>query len=171
MKNVKENAGMSASELVTTNVNEGTSKGNKKISGTQKRQAIPAMWRVLGRAKKTFDAQLDKNNATKLRCIEAYLTSEMNDSSKFWGEFMEQVEKLLDSRKYLRDCQHLGYDAANVAEHIVFLGSAMLNKVLKYGVQNVLGNDLMLYSEKFTPKDAEMYRERITAFLKTEQVA
>lgn len=127
--------------------------------------------RVLGRAKKTFDAQLEKNNDTKLKCINAYLSAEMNDTSKFWGEFMEQVEKLLDSRKYLRECQRLDYDASNVAEHIVFLGSATLNKVLKYGVQNVLGNDLMLYSERFSPKDADMYRQRITAFLTDEKVA
>lgn len=170
MKNVKENATMTANEVANANVNENTAKGNKRNVGTQKRQAIPAMWRILGRAKKTFDAQLTKSNETKLRCIDAYLPAEMNDTQRFWGEFMQQVEKLLDSRKYLRNCQQLGYDAANVAEHVVFLGSAMLNKVLKYGVENVLGNDLMLYSERFSPKDAEMYRTKITAFLNSKAV-
>ena len=137
----------------------------RKYSSTQKRQAIPAMWRVLSRAKKTFDAQLEKNNETKLKCINVYLSAEMNDSSKFWGEFMEHVEKLLDSRKYLRDCKQLGYDPANVAEHIVFLGSAMLNKVLTYGIESALGNDLMLYAERFAPQEAEMYHKRLLHFL------
>lgn len=162
---------MVANENANVNVNENTPKGSKRNAGVQKRQAIPAMWRVLGRAKKTFDAQLDKNNETKLKCINTYLLAEMNDVPKFWGEFMEQVEKLLDSRKYVRNCQQLGYDATNVAEHVVFLGSAMLNKVLKYGVENVLGNDLMLYGERLSSEDAEMYRNKITSFLEKKEVA
>ena len=165
------NVNLSNKEMLNENVisKETNSKVSRKSDGTQKRQAIPAMWRVLRRAKKTFDAQLEKSNPNKLKCIDMYLASEMNDTAKFWGEFMEQVEKLLDSRKYVRECQFLSYKPENVAEHIVFLGSATLNKVLKSGVQNALGNDLMLYIDKFSPKEADMYRERITAFLKEEK--
>ncbi len=158
---------MAATEVA----NESTSKGNKKNVGAQKRQAIPAMWRILGKAQKTFEAQLEKSNETKLKCIDNYLAAEMNDAPRFWGEFMEQVEKLLDSRKYVRECQQLGYDPTNVAEHVVFLGSATLNKVLKYGVQSVLGSKLMLYGERFSPTIAEKHRAKISAFLQNGQVA
>lgn len=43
MKNLNDNAAMSAPEIVTSNVNDNKSKSNRKNAATQKRQAIPAM--------------------------------------------------------------------------------------------------------------------------------
>ena len=168
MKKINDNTVTTATEVANTNASENTAKGNRKNASNQKRQAIPAMWRILGRAQKAFEAQLEKDNRVKLKCIESYLVAEMNDVPRFWNEFMEQVEKLLDSRKYVRECQQLEYDPTNVAEHIVFLGSSTLNKVLKYGVQSVLGSKLMFYGDRFSPEFAEKYRAKISAFLKDE---
>ena len=102
----------------------------------------------------------------KLKCIENYMAAETNDAPKFWGDFIKQVERLLDSRKYVRECQSLGYKPENVAEHIVFLGSATVNKVLTNGVSNAIGSHLKLYRDRFTSKeDVDFYREDIIAFL------
>ena len=159
-----------------SNINEGnkvqvienSAKGSRKVANQLKRQAIPPLWRIIGKAQRVFNVQLDKGNEVKLRCINSFIASEMSDTGKFWGEFMSHVERLLDSRKYVSDCNLLGYDAANVAEHIVFLGSARLNKVLTLGVKSVLKNDIMLYKDRFSPKEANEYREKITIFLKGE---
>lgn len=48
---------------------------------------------------------------------------------QFWIEFMEQVNILLDSRRFCRECTALGYQPENVAEHVVFLGSTPMRKV------------------------------------------
>jgi len=173
MKDFQTNVATATNDFTNAIVNENSVKGYGKNVGLQKRQAIPAIWRILSKAKKTFTAQLSfvKNNETKLKCIEMYMTVETNDAPKFWGEFMRQVDRLLDSRKFLRECVERGYKPENVAEHIVFLGSAMINKVLNNGVLNTIGNDLKLYADRLSPADADIYRDDIIAFLKDEKVA
>jgi len=84
---------------------------------------------------------------------------------------MKHVERLLDSRRYVKDCQTLGYQPENVAEHIVFLGSATINKVLTIGVSNAIGSHLKLYQDRFTSADVDFYRDDIIAFLKPSQSA
>ena len=76
---------------------------------------------------------------------------------KFWSDFMDQVNTLLDSRKYCRECESLGYAPECVAEHIVFLGSAIMKKVLKDGVYRTLGADVRLYGKRFSPRDADRF--------------
>ena len=44
-----------------------------------------------------------------------------------------------------------------VAEHIVFLGSATMKKVLKDGVSRTLGADVQLYGKRFSPEDADRF--------------
>jgi hypothetical protein len=49
--------------------------------------------------------------------------------------------------------------AKNLSEHIVFLGSATINKVLNDGVESTLGKDLTFYSgEILTPEIREIFR-------------
>ncbi|MDL2319731.1 hypothetical protein LJC45_01185 [Alistipes sp. OttesenSCG-928-B03] len=134
----------------------------------KKRQTTSPMWRILKKAKTKFDAQITKDNAMKLKCIDIYMSAETNDAPKFWGEYMKQVERVLDSRKYLAECQTLGCKPENMAEHIVFLGSATVNRVLANGVLNTLGNDFKLYVDRLTPPEADIYRDDIVAFLQTE---
>lgn len=134
-------------------------------STQRKRKSVPPMWRILGKARNVFDVQLSKSNEIKLQCIEKFMNAEIKDTDKFWSDFMEQVDKLLDSRRYITECMSLECKPENIAEHIVFLGSATINKVLKDGVQKTLGNDLRLYTERISPKDADVYRSSIVGFL------
>ena len=73
------------------------------------------------------------------------------------ADFMEQVNILLDSRRYCRECEILGLKPEYVAEHIVFLGSATMKKVLKDGVSRTLGADVQLYGKRFSPEDADRF--------------
>lgn len=83
------------------------------------------------------------------------------DEKQFWIEFMEQVNILLDSRRFCRECKTLGYLPENVAEHVVFLGSAPMRKALREGVQNTLGASIQFYNERFSPDYADNYRESV----------
>lgn len=155
---------MANTDNVKTNSSELNNGNDKGTPTPKKRRHVAPMWRILGKARKVFDAQLLKTNEVKRTCIATFMNAEVQDSAKFWGDFIEQVEKLMDSRKYLRDCKVLGYEPENVAEHIVFLGSATINKVLKNGLKETLGNDLHLYKDRFSPKDADIYVSNVTAF-------
>ena len=91
-----------------------------------------------------FEVQLKKDNEIKLACINKFMNAAYSDANKFWADFMEQVNILLDSRRYCRECKILGLKPEYVAEHIVFLGSATMKKVLKDGVSRTLGADVQL---------------------------
>ena len=115
-----------------------------------KRHEIPALWKVLGKARPVFTVQINKSNEVKASCIQRFMPALYADEEQFWIEFMEQVNILLDSRRFCRECKALGYKAENVAEHVVFLGSAPMRKVLREGVQNSLG--CLLYTSP-SPRD------------------
>lgn len=124
-----------------------------------KRHEIPALWKVLGKARPVFTVQISKTNEVKASCIQRFMPALYPDPSQFWIEFMEQVNILLDSRRFCRECKALGYQPENVAEHVVFLGSAPMRKVLREGVQNILGATIQFYKERFSPVEADAYRE------------
>ena len=96
-------------------------------------------------------------NEIKLACIDKFMNAAYSDANKFWADFMEQVNILLDSRRYCRECKILGLKPEYVAEHIVFLGSATMKKVLKDGVSRTLGADVQLYGKRFSPEDADRF--------------
>lgn len=122
---------------------------------TRSRVATPTIWKVLEKARRVFDAQLTKTNEVKLRCIEKFMNAATLDVEKFWGDYMEQASKLLDSKRYERECQTLGVNAENLATHIVFLGSATINKVFKYGIGVTLKRDYSLYTDPFIPQSTK----------------
>lgn len=124
-----------------------------------KRHEIPALWKVLGKARPVFTVQISKTNEVKASCIQRFMPALYADENLFWIEFMEQVNILLDSRRFCRECKALGYQPENVAEHVVFLGSAPMRKVLREGVQNTLGASIQFYKERFSPVEADNYRE------------
>ena len=50
--------------------------------------------------------------------------------------------------------------------HIVFLGSAIINRVLEYGIVATIGNDHTLYKDQFTDKSiVTKYRDLISSEL------
>ena len=74
----------------------------------RRRSTTPPMWRVMTQARPVFDVQLKKDNEIKLACINKFMNAAYSDANKFWADFMEQVNILLDSRRYCRECEILG---------------------------------------------------------------
>jgi hypothetical protein len=165
MSTTQENAAMAAPQESAPI----KSKKNNNPEPTKKKRQTPPMWYVLTKARNTFKVQLDKSNDVKLRCIQEFIPYKFRDAGLFWSDFMDQVEKLLDSRKYTNECKSLGLIPSNLAEHIVFRGSGTIKKVLENGVKNVLGNDVTLFKESFFPKKAQKFLTEITKDLDTGQ--
>lgn len=151
----------SSNAAVSTVANAVPATEQKEQQTTQtsrrRRSTTPPMWRVASQARPVFEVQLEKDNKIKLKCIEKFMNAAYPDANKFWSDFMEQVNTLLDSRRYCRECESLGFRPECVAEHIVFLGSATMKKVLKDGVYRTLGADVQLYGERFSPKEADKF--------------
>ena len=136
--------------MITNQIN-GASMQNQpaKTNGRNKRKPIPVLWQVLGKAKRVFDVQIDKTNDVKLRCVERFMGTDAHDVEKFWLNFQDQVDLILDSKRFERQCDQLALNPEIVAEHIVFLGHATVKRVMAYGIEH-LGNEVSLYKERFT---------------------
>lgn len=114
-------------------------------------------WAVITKARRTFENQLHKDNAVKLECLEHFIPTITTDAVKFWADYMDEVNVLLDSRKFGKECSDLGIDPTTLATHIIFLGVGMRNNVMKYGIRSAIGNDYILYKDKFVSEDAMQF--------------
>ena len=114
-------------------------------------------WAVITKARRTFENQLHKDNAVKLECLEHFIPTITTDAVKFWADYMDEVNVLLDSRKFGKECSDLGIDPTTLATHIIFLGVGMRNKVMEYGIRSAIGNDYILYKDKFVSEDAMQF--------------
>jgi hypothetical protein len=73
-----------------------------------------------------------------------------DDIEKFWADYAHQVNTLVDSRRFCNDCLKHEIKPETLAEHIVFLGSTTMRKVLKEGIDLALKGTIHLYKESFT---------------------
>lgn len=124
----------------------------------KRRAATPQIWVVMNKARRTFDAQLAKSNKVKLACLKKYAGAANDDQQKFYNDFMQQVGRLTDSVRFNEAAKANDCDPKILASHIVFLGSAMVNKVLKLGLENAgVLEDIDLYREAFMSADAQEF--------------
>ena len=124
---------------------------------TPKGKARSQFWSVITKARRTFEKQLHKDNKVKLESIEHFIPTISPDSLKFWADYMDEVNILLDSRRFGKECADLGIDPTVLATHIIFLGVGTRNKVLKNGIKNTIGNDYHMYDKQFLPEEAMIF--------------
>lgn len=98
-----------AATTVETIKNTETAKPHRNVLGKSQ------FWAVVAKARRTFDRQLDMSNDVKGRCLEHFISTVTIDSVKFWADYMDEVNILLDSRKFERECAELGVDKTNIA--------------------------------------------------------
>jgi len=103
----------------------------------------------LKKARKVFDVQLNKSHEAKWECVENQIGTSFHDKERFCSEYLKHADRMLDSISFRKECSSLGVNAECVAEHIVFRGSAEINRVLNQGVRNTIGNDVKLYDKMF----------------------
>jgi len=125
------------------------------VAGKKAKRTVNQFWVEVNRARKVFNIQLDKSNELKYRCLKNQIGRE-RDPQKFFNDFQEQVDWLMDSSRYNQQCHDRQLDPKTVATHIVFLGSATLHKVREKGIYDPsVSGDLDLYKDSFMPSNAQ----------------
>ncbi len=147
-------ADANATQTVATAISETKVISNKKV-----RREIPPVWKVVKMGHRKFNAQLAKNQNTdtKWDCLNECAPKCYEDTLEFWMDFRTQAERLTDSVKFNKCCKERKLDVKAVAEHVVFEGSAKLNRVIRDGVESVLGERLMMYHSPIYRDDAKLY--------------
>lgn len=122
-----------------------------------KGKARSQFWSVITKARRTFEKQLHKNNDLKRECLENLIPAVTSDVEHFWADYMDEVNILLDSKKFEKECGELKIDPTTLATHIVYMGAGKRNAVINNGILNTLGSKCRDFNEQFVPEVALKY--------------
>ena len=157
-----------AAQEVVTPTNEGKKPGSKpegpeKPTKKKARRVIAPVWQVVKAGHRMFDAQLTKNQNTETKhdCLNECVSESTcyRDQLEFWLDFKTQAARLEDSKKFGKCCDERGLNPIAVAEHVAFEGSVVLNRVLRYGVEAVLGERIMMFKSPIYQDEANLYSQ------------
>lgn len=131
---------------------------NNNINNKKAKRPYSKFWGATNKANRNFRYQLYKSNAVKRECLRRAAMEVTMDLQKYYFDYMREVNRLTDSQRYCKAAESAGCDANILATHIVFLGSAQVNKVLKVGLeQSGVLQHVNLYKEAFLPADPQEF--------------
>jgi hypothetical protein len=140
--------------------NNNTTTSNLQGDERQKRRyQMQPVYRVIKKARMWFMRQMKKDTATKKQCLEAAVAALPElypDTLRFELDFRKERERLIDSKRFNDACLALKLDPVNVADHVVFEGKGILEKVLKEGLQ-VLGEQVRMFNAPIWEDTESLY--------------
>ncbi len=107
--------------------------------------------RVITSSRKLYARQLEQNASVKNRCLEYNVTKYYDEPDSFWAEFESRKDTILDRSSFNARCTKEGLNPENVAEHLIFEGSAAVKKTLETGFEHLKGKQKN-YSEPIRAK-------------------
>ena len=129
-------------------------------NSSTKSYKVQPVYQVVTPARKAFNAQLTKDGDTKRRCLEAALNKAAcyEDKLRFWIDYKAERDRLIDSKRFCADCESRKLTPSDVADHVVFEGKGMVNKVLKDGLQ-VMGENAQMFNCPLWEDTESLYKE------------
>ena len=102
-----------------------------------------------------YRKQLNRGVDTMRKAIEYALNQVALEytPNRFLADYGRLVERLLDSKRFEKDCERLHVEPFNVATHIVFDGIKQMNAVLADGLDKVCGSRLTEFREAVYSKE------------------
>lgn len=127
---------MESSNLINhSNENEVQLVKDVKKPSKRKREESPYL-KVRSKAANIFRNQIDKSVQTKKKAVERAFSKVVSGNftmDRFLSEFKVNVDLLLDSKRFEKDCLEYNLKPFNAATHIAFDGSSKIDLVLKNG--------------------------------------
>ncbi len=125
---------------------------------TKRKVVSDPVYSVLQRARAQFNRQVVQDTNTKRICIERNISAFYSDPLRFWTEFKDEVNDLLDSVRFNTYCRDNGLNKTYVAEHVVFEGRSTKNNVWKNGL-GVLGETVRMFNAPLYKDDAALFKK------------
>lgn len=162
---INAQAGTKSQNLETVESGNNTKAGvsSKKNQSNKRTYNKQPVFMVLRSARTQYKYQLDKGSETKKRCISVALAASpdlYSDQRHFELDFYVERERLLDSKRFCKSCKDLNLNPIHVADNIVFEGKAVLDKVLKEGLQYI-GEDVQNYNSPLWNNTEGLYKEEV----------
>lgn len=129
----------------------------KKVEKSVKRKRKESNYlKIRNRAVNIFKNQIDKSVGTKRGSVKRAFNKIAGSEyifDRFLAEFKENVEFLLDSKRFDKDCELHNLVPFNVATHIAFDGASKIDSVLKNGLKAI-------YYTRFTELVEPLFTEQ-----------
>jgi hypothetical protein len=113
-----------------------TKVGNSTKSTRRKREESPYL-KIRSKAANIFKTQIDKSVGTKKLAVNKAISRIISGDytrERFLSEFKKNVDMLLDSKRFEKDCKEYNLTPFNAATHVVFDGASKIELVLKNGL-------------------------------------
>jgi hypothetical protein len=150
----------------------------KKIVHRKKRQVNP-FYSVIRKFKQIFAAydESEQNTKTKRQCLN--LAARMRpdlypDTLRFWMDLRTEARLLTDSLRFRRDCCDLCLNFQSVAEHLVCEGKATVNKVLKVGLLDGVGDRVMMFADPLYVDNNQLFgklKDDVEQYVESEDIS
>ena len=122
------------------------------------RNVTDPVYAVLQKARAQFNRQVVQDTNTKRICIERNIPAFYGDPLRFWTEFRDEVNDLLDSIRFNTYCKEHGLNKTYVAEHVVFEGRSTKNDVWRKG-PGILGETVRMFNAPLYKDDAALFKK------------
>lgn len=157
--------------LSTNEIAKEMSSNEKTAAKTRRRRVTTPVYSVLKRARAQFGRQVDHNTETKRKCIEQNIAGFYDDPLRFWLDFKNETRALLDSIEFNGYCEKLRLNPEYVAQHVVYEGKSIKNRVRDFGLDSVLGAQVMKFNAPLYVDTEGLYRKQITDGSENRQAA
>lgn len=123
--------------------------GNSQVVTRKASKKKEPFHAVREKAANLYRKQLNRGVETIRKTIEYALNQAAIDYTKdrFLADYGKLVERLLDSKRFEKDCEKFKLEPFNAATHIVFDGVKQMSTVLEYGLEAVCGSRLTEFKE------------------------
>ena len=144
------NVNTNATANANTNGKEPKVKRQRKVTVARKTDKLKD---VIKSAQAKFKQQLHQNLEVKIECIQWAANRWYNDPARAWYDILTQSRVLTNLVDFNLYCNKLGVTAEYAAQHIVYEGSGMVNKILRFGVQVAVGERILMFNKPlYDPK-------------------
>ena len=131
------------------------------LESPQRKYKMQPLYKVLRKAKRLYYSQVDKSVENKIKCIMTALASYDSlypDALRFEMDFRQERERLVDSKRFCETCMALRLAHNDVADHVVFEGKGVVEKVLKEGLQ-IVGEKVHMFNAPLWKDTENLYSE------------
>lgn len=168
MKNISSNSNAQKSNIngVNNNVNAeasemyGANSSTAEVAKKQNTYKTQPVYQVLNKARKIFANQMVKNEEVKSQSIERALEQSKlyTDRLGFYTDFKKERDRMVDSKRFCKECAEMERDPETVADHATFLGKATVADIIANGPIAVLGEKIRLYQKPLMRDEYGLFR-------------
>ncbi len=144
------NVNTNATTNANTNAKEPKAKRQRKVTVARKTDKLKD---VIKSAQAKFKQQLHQNLEVKIECIQWAANKWYNDPMRAWYDIRSKSRLLTNLVDFNLYCNKLGVTAEYAAQHIVYEGPGVINKILRDGVQVAVGERILMFNKPlYDPK-------------------